>query len=138
MKLAWIESNKIRDIAPGNPAELYHPDVAAHYDTEVPDDTQNGATWDGERWVNPPEPAPQGPGPAPEILTPRQIRMALTRAGLRQAVEEAVAAAGGDLLDWWEYSTQFERGHPLVAQMAEGLGISPEQVDGLWRLGATL
>lgn len=38
MKFAWIENGRIKDIAPGNPAEFYHPIVAAHYDTEVPDE----------------------------------------------------------------------------------------------------
>ena len=35
MKKAWIENDRIRDIALGNPDELYHPDVAKFYDTEV-------------------------------------------------------------------------------------------------------
>lgn len=45
MKFAWIEDNRIRDIAPGNPAEFYHPDVAVFYDTEVPDEAENGDGW---------------------------------------------------------------------------------------------
>lgn len=65
MKLAWIEDNRVRDVAPGNPTELYHPDVAAHYDTQVPDDVRPGATLEDGQWVNPPEPAPVTPPPAP-------------------------------------------------------------------------
>jgi len=45
MKYVWIENNRIRDIAPGNPTEFYHPDVAAFYDTQVPDDAANGDGW---------------------------------------------------------------------------------------------
>ena len=71
-------------------------------------------------------------------LTARQIRLALTRTGLRQAVEQAVAAAGGDLRDWWEYSIAYERRHPLVESMAVTIGATPEQVDALWQIGATL
>lgn len=52
MKLAWIEHNTVRDIASGNPAELYHPALAALYDTEVPDTTVNGATLVDGEWVN--------------------------------------------------------------------------------------
>jgi hypothetical protein len=49
MKYAWIENNTIRDIAHSNPSEIYHPDVAAHYTTEVPDDAVNGDGWvDGQ------------------------------------------------------------------------------------------
>ena len=45
MKYAWIENERIRDTAPGNPAEFYHPDVAVFYDTQVPDDAVNGDGW---------------------------------------------------------------------------------------------
>jgi hypothetical protein len=52
MKKAWIENNKVRDIAQGNPAETYHPEIAAHYDTDVPDDIENGASLVNGTWVN--------------------------------------------------------------------------------------
>ena len=42
MKYAWIENQRIRDIAPGNPVEFYHSDVAVFYDTQVPNDAANG------------------------------------------------------------------------------------------------
>lgn len=45
MKWAWIQDDRIRDIAPGSPADWYHPDVAVFYDTEVPDDAVNGDGW---------------------------------------------------------------------------------------------
>ena len=77
MKYAWIENNKVRDIAPGNPAEFYHPDVAAFYNTQVPDDAANG---DG--WVN-------GALVKPELLTPptpaREWAAANFRAGMTLA-----------------------------------------------------
>lgn len=68
MKHAWIENNRIRDIAPGNPAELYHPDIAKLYDTDVPDDAVNGDGWDGVTLTKPviPDPVPVEP-PAPSI-----------------------------------------------------------------------
>jgi hypothetical protein len=53
MKYAWIENNVIRDIANGNPDELFHADIAKYYDTEVPDDVLNGATLVNGAWVNP-------------------------------------------------------------------------------------
>lgn len=58
MKYAWIENGKVRDIAPGNPTEFYHPDVAVFYNTQVPDNAVNG---DG--WVN-------GALVKPEVVTP--------------------------------------------------------------------
>lgn len=42
---AWIENERIRDIAHGEPFEIYHPEVAVFYDTEVPDDAANGDSW---------------------------------------------------------------------------------------------
>lgn len=52
MKHAWIENDHVRDVAPGDPYQFYHPDIAAYYNTLIPDDIQQGAKWDGERWVN--------------------------------------------------------------------------------------
>lgn len=71
-------------------------------------------------------------------LTPRQIRQALTRAGLRSMVEGAVASGNQDLKDWWEFSSSFERKHPEVVGMGQALGQSDAQLDALWALGATL
>lgn len=53
MKKAWIENDRIRDIAPGNPDELYHPAVAALYNTEVPDEAANGDGWVNGQLVKP-------------------------------------------------------------------------------------
>lgn len=76
------------------------------------------------------------PGCAP--VSPRQIRMALSRQGLRSGVETAVAAGDQDLKDWWDYSTVFDRGHPEVAAMASALQVTDSQVDALWQLASTL
>lgn len=76
--------------------------------------------------------------PVPQQVTPRQIRQALTRAGLRDAVEYAVSQSSQDVKDWWEHSTVFERQNPQVIGMAAALGVSDSQVDDLWRLGDTL
>ena len=45
MKYAWIENDKIRDVAHDDPSKIYHPDVAALYTTQVPDDAVNGDGW---------------------------------------------------------------------------------------------
>ena len=52
MKNAWVENDKVRDIAPGDPFLYYTPDVAAFYSTLIPDHVAMGAEWDGEQWVN--------------------------------------------------------------------------------------
>jgi len=71
-------------------------------------------------------------------ISPRQIRQALTRVGLREAVEAAVAAGDQDLKDWWEFSTSYERLNPQVVSMGLALGQTDEQLDALWALGTTL
>ena len=58
MKFAWIENDRIRDISTGNPAERYHPDVAVHYSTGVPDEAENGDWWVEGRLVKPEPPVP--------------------------------------------------------------------------------
>lgn len=97
-----------------------------------------------EEWYEPSQPyviesdAPDlAPSPIQDV-TPRQIRMALSRAGLRTSVEAAVAAGSQDLKDWYEFSTSFQRNQPLVVQMGIDLGQSPAQLDALWQLAATL
>ena len=74
----------------------------------------------------------------PESVTPRQIRQALTRAGLRASVEAAVVAGDQDTKDWYEFATEFRRDSPVVAALAAGLGVTAPQLDDLWRLAATL
>ena len=87
---------------------------------------------------NIPEPAdPIPPEPIADI-SQRQIRMALTRAGLRVAVEAAVAAGDQDIKDWYEFSTTFERNNELVAAMGVALVVDDYELDDIWRLGATL
>lgn len=79
------------------------------------------------------------PVPAPVTqISPRQIRMALTHAGLRSQVEAAVAAGDQDLKDWYEFSTYFDRNHSQVVAMATVLNVTDAQLDSLWQLGATL
>ena len=78
MKYAWIQDNKVRDICQGGaPSEHYHPDVAAHYTTQVPDDAVNGDGWVNGALVKPviPEPTPE-----PVKWTADDVRNGLTLA----------------------------------------------------------
>ncbi len=70
MKKAWIENNQVRDVCHGNPDELYHPDIAALYDTDVPDDAANGDGWDGTTLTKPEPPAPVEPT-TPVVVPPK-------------------------------------------------------------------
>jgi hypothetical protein len=50
----------------------------------------------------------------------------------------AVALGDQDLKDWYEFATEFQRSSPYVAAMGMTLGQTPEQLDALWVLGASL
>lgn len=93
MKKAWIENNRIRDIAAGNPAGLFHPDIAALYDTDVPDTTVNGAELVGGEWVNPAPVVPPPPAPEPAVapkVSPVEFMLLFTAAE-RVAIKAARA-----------------------------------------------
>lgn len=97
MKKAWIENERIRDIAHGSPDELFHPDIAKLYDTEVPDDAANGDGWINGQLVKPELPAPVEPvePPAPEPVYPKvspvEFKLLFTSAE-RVAIKTARAA----------------------------------------------
>ena len=94
---AWIENNRVRDIAPGAPADHYHPDIAAHYSVEVPEGTQNGAELVEGTWVNPAPPTlPEPQEPPPPALEPRHItRLAfLSRFSDAEAIAIDLASQG--------------------------------------------
>ena len=74
----------------------------------------------------------------PAIVSPRQIRQALTAAGLRSQVEAAVSAGSQDLKDWWEFATAFEENHPMVVGMAQGIDVSNGDLHQLFALAASL
>lgn len=74
----------------------------------------------------------------PQSISPRQIRQALTRAGLRAPVEAAIAAGDQDIKDWYEFATAFERSNQHVIDMGTALGVSDAQLDALWTLGNSL
>ncbi len=78
MKYAWIEDNKVRDICQGGePSAHYHPDVAAYYTTQVPDDAVNGDGWVNGELVKPTIPKPT---PMPVQWTVEDVRAGLTLA----------------------------------------------------------
>jgi hypothetical protein len=75
--------------------------------------------------------------PPSRIVSPRQIRQALTATGLRAPVESAVATGDQDLKDWWNCATQFEENHPMILGMAQQLGVTLDQLASLFTLAAS-
>lgn len=81
MKKAWVENERIRDVALGNPEELYHSEIAKLYDTDVPDDAVNGDGWDGVTLTKPviPDPVPvEPPAPVPPKVSPVEFKLLFT------------------------------------------------------------
>jgi hypothetical protein len=79
MKYAWIQNEVIRDICPdADPYNCYTNEVAALYNTLVPDEAQNGDGWVDGQLVPKPVPPPQPPPPTP----PQTWNDASVRAGL--------------------------------------------------------
>lgn len=74
-KKAWVENGIIRDICNSNPAEAYHPIVAADYDTDVPDFCVNGAELVGGVWINPVAPEVLMVSAPLPVLNPLQFKM---------------------------------------------------------------
>lgn len=74
----------------------------------------------------------------PELVSPRQIRQAMSRMGIRTLVETAVAASDQDTKDWYAYATEFLRHSPVVLALAEALSVTSDQLDELWQIAASL
>lgn len=77
-------------------------------------------------------------------LTARQFRLGLLNAGISQTQVTAAidAMAVGVEKDKarieWEYATTFNRMHPLVATIGTTLGLTDEQIDGMWAVAVSL
>lgn len=76
--------------------------------------------------------------PVPSVVDMRQAQLALLAAGLLDAVEAAIAARPrADQITWAKAAT-VERGDPLIAAVAPGLGLSGAQIDALFAAAAAL
>jgi hypothetical protein len=71
--------------------------------------------------------------PLQNTLTPKQLRIALRRLGLRAKVEEVVSNQGGDISDYWFFSFMFNREDPLMNEL-----LTQEEINTVWKLGSTL
>jgi hypothetical protein len=78
------------------------------------------------------------------IVTARQFRIALSKSNvdtekmMRKIIRIEDNQLRNEVLISWEYSTTFDSTNTLVQMMAEKMGLSPQQVDELFELAATL
>jgi len=78
------------------------------------------------------------PEAAPTSVTPTQMRLALNRTGMRDAIEAYVATLSRDEQDRWDYGLTVERNNPVIEAGRQALNMSAQQVDDLFRLAASL
>lgn len=105
---------------------------------ELPDGTSE------EIWTKKLAPYAAAPASAsiPDI-TPRQARQALILSGISlQDIDAALDSLPEPMKSLakteWEYSIAFQRNRPLVVQVGQMLGWTPEQLDDLWRFAGGL
>jgi hypothetical protein len=75
---------------------------------------------------NPTKPA------VPQIVNAAQARLALNDSGNRSLVEAAIKLASQDVQDFWNYSPQISRHHPVLVGIQQQLGWSDAMVDELF------
>ncbi|WP_319413862.1 hypothetical protein [uncultured Cohaesibacter sp.] len=83
------------------------------------------------------------PEPALLPLTPRQLRLILSRYGYLSQVQPTLEALEDpqvreEALIEWEYATQYEPDNPLIEQLRLALSISEDEMDTMWRTAETL
>lgn len=131
MRLALIKDGIVRNVIVADGAPEWQ---AIGYSVVASDVAGPGDSWDGSIFT----PAPPPPPTVPASVSPRQFVQALTRANLRNAVEAAVAAADQDTKDWYNKSTEFQRGNAVLITMATAMGKTSADIDALFVLAATL
>ena len=72
-----------------------------------------------------------------KVITPRQARLALHRAGLLDEVA-AMLAVDKEMEIWWEYSLDIQRNHEMVVALGTQLGLTEAQLDQLFVDGSKL
>lgn len=76
--------------------------------------------------------------PVPFSITNAQARYVFRRTPygegtLFDAVDAAVRATGGDIVDFWDYANEFERDSAAILGLAAALSITSAQLDDLFR-----
>ncbi len=77
--------------------------------------------------------APTIEPPVPPLIPAWKGKAALREAGLLDAVEAAVAAAGGRIQDAWAGAPEWSRDSEFLLSLAVGLGLSKQQIDDMFR-----
>jgi predicted lipid carrier protein YhbT len=74
----------------------------------------------------------------PSAVYSWQMRRALSQQGLRDVVEAAVAQSSQDVQDMWQFTTEHHRDNPMVAQIAQAIGKTEDDIDALFILAGSI
>jgi hypothetical protein len=74
----------------------------------------------------------------PTAVSPREARLVLRRAGLLSAVEAWIAQADEETQIEWEFALEIRRDWPTLSNCAAILGLTEEQLDGLFIQASSL
>lgn len=81
---------------------------------------------------------PAFPNPVPTSVTRRQLSLWLNTQGITRAMLRTQLAGNEAALIELEEATEFQRAHPLVAQLGQTLGLGSAQIDDAFRAAALL
>lgn len=112
------------------PAEIVKDCVETTGDVRPGWVTQDG----GRTFAAPVSAAP----PPPAFVSSAQAKIQLRRAGLRDQVDAAVQASGGEVLDWFTDARIWERDNPYVASIGTSLKLKDADVDALFVAAAKI
>jgi len=76
---------------------------------------------------------PASQPPVPPVIPAWKGKAALREAGLLNAVEAAVANAGGRVQDAWTGAPEWSRDSEFLLSLGAGLGLSKQQIDDMFR-----
>lgn len=68
----------------------------------------------------------------PESVTPRQLKLALYKAGILDTIESFVANQNRPAQISWDEAIEFLRGDPMLDSMAAAFGLTAAQVDAIF------
>lgn len=96
---------------------------------------EDRANFTGIEWVVVPYKAPSPiPVEVPQSVTKRQGRQQMILMGLLSSVQAAIDSIPDEtqrllVQSFWDDSTQYERTHPQMLQLAQAIGLTDEQLD---------
>jgi hypothetical protein len=85
-----------------------------------------------------PAPPPPVEASVPAVIPAWKGKAALREAGLLDAVEAAVAVAGGRVQDAWAGASDWNRDSDFLLSLATDLGLTMQQVDDMFRVAAAI